>query len=135
MLVRLTVPLYKTGEDYAKTRAAQQTSAQKRLELDDARNKAREQASNAWRSLVTAQETKSTRQEVVAAENDALAGVILPIDAIDNFSFVTAGSTEIGRNSGGTAVVEGIGDHGRPVSALPGSLPPPSISCLSLAAS
>jgi hypothetical protein len=33
----------------------------------------------------------------------ALAGVILPIDAIDNFSFVTAGSTEIGRNSGGTA--------------------------------
>lgn len=33
----------------------------------------------------------------------ALAGVILPIDAIDNFSFMTAGSTEIGRNSGGTA--------------------------------
>ena len=33
----------------------------------------------------------------------ALAGVLLPIDAIDNFSFVTAGSTEIGRNSGGTA--------------------------------
>jgi outer membrane receptor protein involved in Fe transport len=33
----------------------------------------------------------------------ALAGVIMPIDAIDNFSFVTAGSTEIGRNSGGTA--------------------------------
>jgi len=33
----------------------------------------------------------------------ALAGVILPIDAIENFSFVTAGSTEIGRNSGGTA--------------------------------
>jgi hypothetical protein len=32
----------------------------------------------------------------------ALAGVIMPIDAIDNFSFVTAGSTEIGRNSGGT---------------------------------
>jgi hypothetical protein len=33
----------------------------------------------------------------------AIAGVIMPIDAIDNFSFVTAGSTEIGRNSGGTA--------------------------------
>jgi hypothetical protein len=33
----------------------------------------------------------------------AMAGVIMPIDAIDNFSFVTAGSTEIGRNSGGTA--------------------------------
>jgi hypothetical protein len=33
----------------------------------------------------------------------AIAGVILPIDAIDNFTFVTSGSTEIGRNSGGTA--------------------------------
>jgi len=29
--------------------------------------------------------------------------VILPIDAIENFSFMTAGSTELGRNSGGTA--------------------------------
>jgi hypothetical protein len=33
----------------------------------------------------------------------SIAGVILPIDAIENFSFVTAGSTELGRNSGGTA--------------------------------
>jgi hypothetical protein len=33
----------------------------------------------------------------------AIAGVILPIDAIENFSFVTAGTTALGRNSGGTA--------------------------------
>jgi hypothetical protein len=33
----------------------------------------------------------------------ALAGVILPIDSIENFSFVTSGTTELGRNSGGTA--------------------------------
>jgi len=33
----------------------------------------------------------------------SIAGVILPIDAVENFSFVTAGSTELGRNSGGTA--------------------------------
>jgi hypothetical protein len=33
----------------------------------------------------------------------SIAGVILPVDAIENFSFVTAGSTELGRNSGGTA--------------------------------
>src|SRR5271170_6741710 len=33
----------------------------------------------------------------------AIAGVIFPIDAIDNFSFVTTGSTELGRNPGGTA--------------------------------
>jgi len=33
----------------------------------------------------------------------SIAGVILPIDAIENFSFETAGSTALGRNSGGTA--------------------------------
>jgi hypothetical protein len=33
----------------------------------------------------------------------AIAGVIFPIDAIENFSFVTTGSTELGRNPGGTA--------------------------------
>ena len=33
----------------------------------------------------------------------AIAGVVLPIDAIENFSFETAGSTDLGRNSGGTA--------------------------------
>lgn len=33
----------------------------------------------------------------------AIAGVIFPIDAIDNFSFETSGSTGLGRNSGGTA--------------------------------
>jgi len=33
---------------------------------------------------------------------NGIAGVIFPIDAIENFSIVTAGSTEIGRNPGGT---------------------------------
>jgi hypothetical protein len=33
----------------------------------------------------------------------SIAGVILPVDAIDNFSFVTSGTTAIGRNPGGTA--------------------------------
>jgi Carboxypeptidase regulatory-like domain/TonB dependent receptor len=33
----------------------------------------------------------------------AIAGVIFPIDAIENFSFVTTGTTELGRNPGGTA--------------------------------
>jgi len=33
----------------------------------------------------------------------AIAGVIFPIDAIENFSFVTSGETALGRNPGGTA--------------------------------
>jgi hypothetical protein len=35
----------------------------------------------------------------------SIAGVILPIDAIENFSFVTSGATSLGRNPGGTANV------------------------------
>jgi hypothetical protein len=33
----------------------------------------------------------------------AIAGVVFPIDAIENFSFVTSGEVQLGRNSGGTA--------------------------------
>jgi hypothetical protein len=33
----------------------------------------------------------------------AIAGVVFPIDAIDDFSFVTSGTTTLGRNPGGTA--------------------------------
>ena len=34
---------------------------------------------------------------------NGIAGVLLPVDAIENFSFVTSGSTALGRNPGGTA--------------------------------
>jgi hypothetical protein len=36
---------------------------------------------------------------------NGIAAVIMPMDAIENFSFTTTGSTELGRNSGGTANV------------------------------
>jgi len=36
---------------------------------------------------------------------NGIAAVLMPIDAIDSFSFTTSGTTEIGRNSGGTANV------------------------------
>jgi hypothetical protein len=34
---------------------------------------------------------------------NGIAGVVLPVDAIENYSFVSSGSTELGRNPGGTA--------------------------------
>ena len=34
---------------------------------------------------------------------NGMAGVILPIDAVENFTFLAAGTTELGRNPGGTA--------------------------------
>jgi hypothetical protein len=36
---------------------------------------------------------------------NGIAAVVMPLDAIDSFSFTTSGTTEIGRNSGGTANV------------------------------
>ena len=75
ILARLTIPLYRTGADYARTRAAEQTALQKRLELDDTRNKSRESASNAWQALVTARDAEAGRKDVVAATADALDGV------------------------------------------------------------
>ncbi len=36
---------------------------------------------------------------------NGIAAVVMPIDAIESFSFTTSGTTEIGRNSGGTANV------------------------------
>jgi outer membrane protein TolC len=35
ILARVSLPLYRTGSDYSKARAAQQTASEKRLELDD----------------------------------------------------------------------------------------------------
>jgi outer membrane protein len=75
VLVQLTVPLYRSGTDYSKTRAAQQTYSQRRDELDEARNKAHETADNAWQSLMTAQSALDADKGEVEAAQEALKGV------------------------------------------------------------
>jgi outer membrane protein len=54
VLVQLTMPLYRSGADYSKTRAAEQTVTQRRMELEEARHKAHETANNAWQGLTSA---------------------------------------------------------------------------------
>lgn len=75
IMARVTVPLYHAGTDYAKTRAAQQTTTQRRLELEYARQKAREEAMNTWQSLSTTRSSIMGRKEVVEAATSALEGV------------------------------------------------------------
>ena len=75
ILARVSLPLYRTGSDYSKTRAAQQTATEKRLDLDDARNKTRENAANARQSFLTAKAAVEGQNAVVAAAEDALKGV------------------------------------------------------------
>lgn len=75
VLVQLTVPLYRSGADYSKARAAQQTYSQRRDELDEARHKAHETADNAWQALMTAQAALDADKVEVDAAAEALKGV------------------------------------------------------------
>ena len=75
VLVQLTVPLYRSGIDYSKARAAQQTASQRRDELDEARHKAHETADNAWQALMTAQAALDADGTEVDAAAQALEGV------------------------------------------------------------
>lgn len=75
IMIRARVPLYQAGEEYARIRAARQTSTQKRMEEDYIQKRVREVASNAWESFRTARESIKDREEVVAAAKEALIGV------------------------------------------------------------
>ena len=75
ILVQMTMPLYRSGADYARTRAAEQTVTQRRMELEEARRKAREGADNAFQSLASAQSALEADQTEVDAASRALEGV------------------------------------------------------------
>lgn len=75
IMARVTVPLYRGGADYARTRAANETVVQRGMELDDARAKVREFAINAWQALMTARATIKSNQAGVKAAELALYGV------------------------------------------------------------
>jgi TolC family type I secretion outer membrane protein len=75
VLVQVTMPLYRSGTDYSKARAAEQTYSQRRDELDEARHKAHETADNAWQALMTAQAALDADKSEVDAADEALKGV------------------------------------------------------------
>ncbi|MFA6279298.1 MAG: TolC family outer membrane protein [Bdellovibrionales bacterium] len=75
IMARLTIPLYRSGADYAKTRAARQTVTQTRLELEGARHKARELAVRAWQNLLTARAAITAHKSEGEATALALRGV------------------------------------------------------------
>ena len=72
---RLRVPLYRSGADYARTRAAKETASQRRVEIHSALDTARETAVSAWERLKTAQATIVSRQKQLKAAELAFEGV------------------------------------------------------------
>ena len=74
--VSLSVPLYQTGAVYSRLRAARQAVAEKRLDIDQARRDAIEEATRTWEVLQTARaRIVSLNTEIKAAEV-ALEGVV-----------------------------------------------------------
>jgi len=75
IMAKLTIPLYRSGSDYSKARAAKQTVTQRDMELRDARNKTEEAVRTAWQTLVTARAAISGDKEAMDASDQALYGV------------------------------------------------------------
>lgn len=67
ILVQMSMPLYKTGADYSRTRAAEQKVTEQRMRLEEARHQAYEDASSSWQNLDTSRNTLAADQ----AEKDA----------------------------------------------------------------
>jgi outer membrane protein/adhesin transport system outer membrane protein len=75
IMARLVMPIYRSGSDYAKTRAAKETASQKRLDVRSTMDEARENAVRAWQQLVTARATITARKKQVEASALAYEGV------------------------------------------------------------
>ncbi len=75
VLLQATVPLYRSGADYSRSREAQQVVAQRQMELDEARHKAYETAQNAWQAFTAAQAAIAADKEGIDAAAQALEGV------------------------------------------------------------
>jgi len=75
VLVQVTMPLYKTGADYSRTRAAEQKSTEMRMKLEEARHQAYEDATNGWHGLEIARNTLMADQGERDAADLALKNV------------------------------------------------------------
>ena len=91
LTARLTVPLYSSGSVRARLRAAKQTAARRRFEVEDQRRSAVEQATRAWATLASARvRLRSLAAEIDASEialegvrQEALVGTRTVLDVLD----------------------------------------------------
>ncbi|MDE2029100.1 MAG: TolC family outer membrane protein [Alphaproteobacteria bacterium] len=75
VMLRMTIPLYNAGEDYSRTREAQQTATAKRMQLDDIRLAVRQSAVGGWNALQTARAAIASSKAQADADALALEGV------------------------------------------------------------
>lgn len=75
VMIQATMPLYRSGADYARSRAAEQTVTQRRMAFDEARHQARETASNALQAYLSATAAVEADKDEIRAATQALEGV------------------------------------------------------------
>ncbi len=87
----VTVPLYQSGEEYARVRQLRQTAAQRRNELDQINRTVRENAESAWEQLVAARarirafeaSEEANRIALEGVEQEAAVGARTVLDVLD----------------------------------------------------
>ncbi|MDP9196866.1 MAG: TolC family outer membrane protein [Pseudomonadota bacterium] len=74
ILAQVRIPLYEAGSVTSRVREAKHTANQRRIEIEDLRRTARENAIRAWTALTTAQAELKSRQAQIRAASTALEG-------------------------------------------------------------
>ena len=75
IIANVTIPLYRSGEEYARLRQLRDVAAQRRREVDTARREVREGVARRWEELQTAQARVTAFRASVEANDIALEGV------------------------------------------------------------
>lgn len=91
VMAKATIPLYRSGADYSRTREALQIKSQKRQELEDTRKKARDGAASSWQDLHTARaaiaahtiETEAATMALVGVKEESKVGTRTTLDVLN----------------------------------------------------
>ncbi len=75
ILAELTIPLYQQGAVTSRVRQAKQVSSQRRVQIEERRRRAEQEAISAWESLLTAQAQIVSFESGVSSAEIALEGV------------------------------------------------------------
>jgi len=75
LTARLSVPLYQSGSEYAKVRAARATASQRRLEVEQSKRAVAQDVTRGWEALQTARARIKAFEDSVRAAKIALQGV------------------------------------------------------------
>ena len=74
VLATVTIPIYQAGQAESLVRAAKETAAQRRIEVDEARRAVQSNLVSAWQELITSQAQIAAFEEEVTANEIALEG-------------------------------------------------------------